>query len=356
MKKRVIALLLALGMLLTACGGGGGDKAGDKGDAGDAAGGGQTYEIGVAIYNYNDNFMTLYREELSKYFEELGAVDGNTYNLDIQDGKNEQSTQTEQLSNFIAQGKDIIIANLVQPAAANALIAQAQAADIPLVFINREPAEDDLRIWPGKTTYVGADATQSGTYQGEIIAALDNKGDLNGDGKVSYIMLMGDTANVDAQQRTEYSVKALSEAIEVEALAEPYLGNWDTAKGQEFTASALAQFGDSLEVVFSNNDGMALGADTAIKAAGRKVGEDIYLVGVDAIDSAMELLRNGDLTGTVLNDHVNQARTAVDVALKILNGEDAASYYWVDYVKITDPAFNPATDIQVTEPTIENLE
>lgn len=357
MKKRVIALLLALGMLLTACGGGGA-KTDDKKEGGDAAAGGQgkTYEIGVAIYNYNDNFMTLYREELSRYFEEKGKADGNIYNLDIQDGKNEQATQTEQLDNFISQGKNLIIANLVQPAASNALVAKAQAANIPIVFINREPSEDDMKIWPGKTTYVGADATQSGTYQGEIIASLPDKGDLNGDGKVSYIMLMGDTANVDAQQRTEFSVKALEAAIPVEALAEPYLGNWDTAKGQEFTASALAQFGDSLELVFSNNDGMALGADTAIKAAGRKVGENIYLVGVDAIDSALELLRNGDLTGTVLNDHINQARTAADVAIKMLNGEDASTYYWIDYVKITDPAFDPAKDIQPVEPKVENLE
>ena len=65
---------------------------------------GQTYEIGVAIYQYNDNFMTLFRNELEKYFKELGEKDGNTYNLEFQDGKNDQATQTEQLNNFIAQG------------------------------------------------------------------------------------------------------------------------------------------------------------------------------------------------------------------------------------------------------------
>lgn len=328
MKKALKFLALAfLAFLLVACGA-------KKEEA--ASGSGKTYNVGVAIYKFDDNFMTLYREELDSYFKELSEKTGDTYVLDIQDGKQDQATQTEQINNFIAQGKDVILANLVDPTAAGAIINSAKAADIPVVLINREPEVAELEIWPGKTTYVGADATQSGTYQGEIIAATDSKGDINGDGTVTYITLFGDPANVDAQQRTAYSVKALDDAgIKREALAEPYLANWDTAKGQEMTASALEQFGDKLEVVFANNDGMAVGAVTAIKAAGRTVGKDILVVGVDAIPDAMELLAKGELTGTVLNDHFNQSHTAADVAVKLINGEDVSSYYWVDYVKVT---------------------
>lgn len=189
-----------------------------------------------------------------------------------------------------------------------------------------------------KTTYVGVDATQSGAYQGEIIAELDDKGDINGDGVVSYITLKGDPGNVDAEQRTEFSIRQLTEmGVESKALAEPYEANWESAKGQEFTANALEQFGDELEVIFANNDGMAMGALQSIEAAGRKVGEDIYVVGVDAIDDAIKQLEDGNLTGTVLNDHYNQARTVVEVAIKALNGEEMSPYYWHDYVKVTKP-------------------
>ena len=162
---------------------------------------GQTYEIGVAIYQYNDNFMTLFRNELEKYFKELGEKDGNTYNLEFQDGKNDQATQTEQLNNFIAQGKDLLIANLVDPTGADQIVLSAQSADIPVVLINREPSIETMELWPGKTTYVGVDARQSGVYQGEIIADLENHGDVNGDGVVKYIMIQGDAGNVDAEQR-----------------------------------------------------------------------------------------------------------------------------------------------------------
>lgn len=341
--KKFLSVLLASAMVftLTACGGGEkapADNGGEKQQEQSENKQGETKEVGVAIYQFNDNFMTLYREELQKYFKELEEKTGNTYNLDIQDGKNDQATQTEQIKNFIAQGKDVMIVNLVDPTGANLIIGEAQAAGIPLIFINREPETDAIKIWPGKTTYVGADATQSGTYQGEIIAATENKGDINGDGKISYIMIQGDPQNVDAQQRTEFSIRALKDAgLTPDALAEPYQGNWDQTKGQEFAANALTQFGDKLEVIFSNNDSMAMGAATSIDAAGRKVGEDIYLVGVDAIPEAIQALEEGKITGTVLNDHFNQAHTAADVALKLMAGEDVENYYWVDYVKVTSP-------------------
>ena len=164
--------------------------------------------------------------------------------------------------------------------------------------------------------------------------ALDNKGDINGDGVVSYVMVVGDPENPDAQYRTEYSIKALTDAgVQVKELVKN-VGNWDQTKGQEIVAAALAQYGDEIEVVFCNNDGMALGAAAAIQAAGRTVGKDIYLLGVDALDECQEMVQKGTMTGTVLNDHIGQSHTAVDVAVKALNGEPMDNYYWVDYVKV----------------------
>lgn len=345
MSKLILVSLLALS--LVAC-----SNKSEGGGSGD----GKTYNVGVAIYKFDDNFMTLYRQELESYFGELGKADGNTYKIDIQDGKQDQANQTEQINNFIAQGKDIIIANLVDPTAAGAVINATKAKEIPVVFINREPEPSELEIWPGKTTYVGADATQSGTLQGTIISELANKGDINGDGQVSYITLMGDPANVDAQQRTEFSIKGLEAAgMKTNPLSSPYQANWEASKGQEFTANALEQFGDKLEVVFSNNDGMATGAVTAIKAAGRKINEDIFVVGVDAIPDAIELLKNGELTGTVLNDHFNQSHTAVDVAVKLLNGEDVASYYWHDYVAVRKPEDAELKKADARTETVEEI-
>ncbi len=333
MKKIIaLALVLVLALSLVACGGNGG--------AGDVT----TYKVGVAIYQYNDNFMTLYRNEIEAYFKTL-ETDDVKYEITMVDGKNDMGEQTNQIDTFITQGMDAIICNLVQTSSAEVIIDKVVAADIPLILINREPLGDNGDesyegiINNDKVCYVGADARQSGTYQGEIVLALDNKGDLNGDGVVKYIMVIGDPENPDAQYRTEFSIKALTDAgVTVEALTEQ-VGNWDQTKGQEITQNALNQFGDEIEVVFCNNDGMALGAFAAIEAAGRKVGEDIYLLGVDALPEAQEMIKAGTMTGTVLNDAVGQSHAAVDVCIKLLNGEAIENYYWVPYLKVDQAYF-----------------
>lgn len=293
-------------------------------------------KVGISIYQFSDNFMTLYRTELVRYMvDELGFSEEN---ITVQGGKNDQAEQTNQINNFITSGVDVMILNLVQSSSAAQVTDTCNAAGIPVVYINRQPDESESDRWTKdgiKATYIGADARQSGTFQGEEIAETANKGDINGDGKVSYIMIQGDPENIDAQYRTEFSVKALQDAgMEREELL-LQRGDWDQAKGQQITQDALTQFGEQVEVVFCNNDSMALGALQAIQAAGRVIGEDIYLVGVDALTDAVQNIVDGKFTGTVFNDYFGQAQGAADLAVKFLNGEEVDAVNMVDYVKVT---------------------
>lgn len=341
-----IKSLLAAGLTLAMLAGCGSSTPASDGAAeqpaeegGEAAAEAKTYNVGVAIYQFDDNFMTLYRNEIEAYFK-TKETDTVKYNVTIVDGKNDMAEQSNQIDSFITQGMDVIILNLVQTSSADAIIDKVVGAGIPLVLINREPLgtegdESYKGILDNATVcYVGADARQSGTYQGEIIAELPDHGDINGDGKVSYVMIEGDPENVDAQYRTEFSIKALEDAgIEVECL-DDQVGNWKQEKGQEIAANALTQYGDKVEVIFCNNDAMALGAAASITAANRTVGKDIYLVGVDALEECVEMVNNDTMTGTVLNDANGQAHKAVDVAIELLEGKSIQNYYWVDYVKV----------------------
>lgn len=319
--KKFLAVVLALVLALTlvACGGTGGETGGEA----------AAKKVGVCIYKFDDNFMTLYRQELETYMKSLGD-----YEITIVDGKGDMNEQTNQVDTFIAQGVDVLIVNLVNSSSAATITEKAKAADIPVVYINREPSEEDMAAWD-KICYVGADARQSGTYQGEIIAELPDHGDVNGNGTIDYVMIIGDPENIDAQYRTEFSIKALTDAgYEVnELLAQR--GDWEQAKGQEIAATALSQFGNDIDVIFCNNDGMALGAYQAIVAADRTVGTDIYLVGVDALDECVQMVKDGTMTGTVLNDHIGQSHAAVDAAIKYLNGEANDKMYVIDYQKVT---------------------
>ena len=293
-------------------------------------------KVGICIYQFSDNFMTLFRTELENYLIELGFSKDN---ITIQDGANDQATQSNQIDAFIADGVDLLIINPVNSSSAESITDKVVAANIPLVYVNREPSEDEEKRWEDNgwnVTYVGCDARQSGTMQGEIIADLGlDTIDKNGNGKVDYIMIEGDPENVDAKYRTEFSVKALEDAgLEVNQL-DDQVGNWDQATAQQLVANDLSQFGDDVEVVFCNNDAMALGALQAIEAAGRTVNKDIYLVGVDALVEAVENVMNDKMTGTVFNDYLGQAHTAADRAMDFVNGKDVKNVYMVDYVKVT---------------------
>ena len=287
--------------------------------------------VGICIYKFDDAFMTTYRTALTKMLEDKG------YTVTCMDGKNDQATQTEQINTFIAQGVDALIINPVNTSAADTIVSAVKDADIPTVLINREPTAEAMAAYD-KLVYVGCDARQSGTMQGELILDTETKGDLNGDGVVKYIMIQGDPENIDAQYRTEYSVKKLEdEGVKVEQL-DLQRGDWDRNKGQEIAQNDLAKFGDDIEVVFCNNDDMAIGALQAIQAAGRTVNKDIYLVGVDALDAALNEVEAGNMTGTVLNDANAQAEKAVECMEGLLAGDTYAEgeqSVYVDYVKVT---------------------
>lgn len=327
--KKILSMILASVLIFTLAGCGGSQEAAPSEEAS-----GDAVKVGVCIYKFDDNFMTLYRQELEKYLETDLSANGTKYDVTVVDGKNDQAEQTNQVNTFIADGVDVLIVNLVQASAANTVIEAAKAADIPVVFINREPSEEDLATYD-KACYVGADARQSGTFQGEIIANLENKGDYNGNGTVDYVMIMGDPENVDAQYRTEFSIKALTDAgLKVNKLFEQR-GDWDQSKGQELANTALTQHGKEVDVIFCNNDAMALGAAQAIAANGRTVGKDIALVGVDALEEAQQMVKDGTMTGTVLNDHIGQAHQAADAAALAAKGDPIEKKYMVDYVKIS---------------------
>ena len=318
---------------MTACGGSSSSTAASTASSAaassTAASAGGSANIGVCIYQFADNFMTLYRADLEGFLKDMG------YSVTIMDGKNDQNTQTEQINTFLQQGVDVLIINPVQTTSAQTIVDTVSPSGTPIVFINREPDKSVLDSYPDKCCYVGADARQSGTYQGELILDTENKGDINGDGVVSYIMCKGDPENIDAQYRTEYSIKALEDAgVKTEKLYD-YLDNWDQTLAQQDVANALSQFGDKIEVVFCNNDAMALGALQSIQQAGRTVGKDIYLVGVDALSEAVQDVVDGNMTGTVLNDDVGQATAAADATKLYVEGSKVEQYYWVDYVKVT---------------------
>lgn len=289
--------------------------------------------IGVCMYRYDDDFMTLYRRELKRYLEDICHAE-----VMIADGEDSQSIQDKQISNFLQQGYDGLIINPVLASKVSVIADQCKAAGVPVVFINRRSSPSEIKRWSDQeisAAYVGSDEKQSGIYQGEIILNTPDRGDINGDGLISYVMIAGDYGSLAAEYRSTYPIRALeADGLKTERLFEES-GNWNRDQGKELAVRALEQYGSRIEVVFCNNDAMANGALEAISEAGRTVGADIYLVGVDALEESVQAVKDGKMTGTVLNDYNTQAHTAADVILKLISGDKTEKEYNIDFIKIT---------------------
>ena len=299
-------------------------------------------EIGCAIYKFDDTFMTGVRNAIAE------AAKGKA-KVDIVDSQNSQSTQNDRVDMFITKRMNALAINPVDRTAAGVIIDKAKAENIPVVFFNREPLPEDMQKWD-KVYYVGARAEESGTMSGQIIVDFwksHPEADKNGDGVLQYVMLKGEPGHQDAELRTEFSIKAVTDAgIKVEKLAED-TGLWDRVRGQEKMAAFLAAHGDKIEAVFGNNDDMALGAIEALKAAGYfSDGKFMPVVGVDATAPAIQALEDGTLLGTVLNDAINQGVATFNLSYILAKGETPneensgyvisdGKYVWVPYRKVT---------------------
>ncbi|HEX2926645.1 MAG TPA: galactose ABC transporter substrate-binding protein [Ruminiclostridium sp.] len=337
MKGLIISTLLA-GILVAGCSNSGPTQGDAKKDAEKPA-------IGVAIYKFDDTFMSGVRSAISKAAEGKAAVD-------IVDSQNSQPAQNDKVDLFINKKVKALAINPVDRSAAGVIIEKAKKAGTPVVFFNREPLPEDMNKWD-KVFYVGARAEQSGTMEGQLLVDYF-KAHPTKDGVIHYVMLKGEPGHQDAELRTKFSIKALEDAgFKLEKLAED-TAMWDRVKGQEKMAAFLAAQGDKIDCVIANNDDMALGAIEALKAKGYfKDNKFIPVVGVDATAPALKALEEGTLYGTVLNDAVNQGKATTNLATVLALGQTPnkdnvgyaisnGKYIWIDYKKITKQNMNEA--------------
>ena len=273
--------------------------------------------IGVTIYKYYDNFMSLMRKEIDKEAKAVGGI-----KLLMNDSQNAQSIQNDQVDVLLSKGVKALAINLVDPAAAPTIISKAKPDNIPVVFFNKDPGAKAIGSYE-HAYYVGTDPKESGLIQGDLIAKQWKANpalDLNKDGKIQFVLLKGEPGHPDAEARTKFVVEELNaKGIQTEQLFID-TGMWDAAMAKDKVDAWLSSSkANDIEVIISNNDGMALGALEATKAHGKK----LPIFGVDALPEALQLIKKGELAGTVLNDGVNQGKAVVQLSNNLAQGKAA---------------------------------
>lgn len=281
--------------------------------------------IGVSMALFDDNFLTVLRNGIDAYADGLDGVD-----VQIEDAQNDVGRQLNQIQNFIASGVDGIVVNAVDTDATIAMTKAAAAANIPLVFVNREPVNvDDL---PDNQAFVASNEVDSGTLETkEVCRLLKEEG--KGDG-AKIIVLMGELSNQAARQRTQdvHDVIATDECNFM-TIVEEQTGNWSRTEGADLMTNWLSA-GIEFDAVVANNDEMAIGAIQALKAAGIAM-EDVIVAGVDATQDALAAMQAGDLDATVFQDAAGQGQGAVDAALKLARGEDVDRKVYIPFQLVT---------------------
>lgn len=275
--------------------------------------------IGVTIYKYDDNFMSMVRKDLEKDAQAAGGVQ-----LLMNDSQNDQSKQNDQIDVLLAKGVKALAINLVDPAAAGVVIDKARSNDVPVVFFNKEPSAKVLAGYD-KAYYVGTDSKESGVIQGQLIEKhwkATPAWDLNKDGQIQFVLLKGEPGHPDAEARTKYVIDTLnSSGIKTEQLAMD-TAMWDTAQAKDKVDAWLSgPNANKIEVVIANNDAMAMGAVEALKAHNKS---SIPVFGVDALPEALAMVKSGAMAGTVLNDGANQAKATFELAQNLAAGKPAA--------------------------------
>lgn len=299
-------------------------------------------EVSVFYYTYSDTYISSVRTAMDKELKDAGLKFQNY------DSNSNQTTQTEQVQTAIAKGSSLLAVNIVDTGsndAAQNIVNLAKAKNIPVIFFNRSVDESVIKSYD-KCLMVGTDYEMAGHMQGEMIGnyLVQNYDsvDLNGDGKISYVMFKGQEGNLEAIARTQFAVedadKVLTQAGKPkllfydEANNNKYLvdqdGNWSSAAATNYMGTILAKHSESaknmVELVIANNDEMALGAIASLQAAGYNngSGKTIPVFGVDATDAAKSKIAQGAMTGTIKQDAEGMAEVLVDVMENYLEADD----------------------------------
>ena len=261
----------------------------------------------VAIFAYNENDVFIH-----ELVDSLSLNLSFDYKVDVFYGENSQTTQNKQIEKALSSIKyDAFIVNLVDRMAASTIVRKTEYYNLPLVFFNREPLYKDIKD-SKFAYYVGTNGKDEGREQGRLVKNLfhskkenikNSKYDLDLDGKLSTLILRGETGHQDTEDRTSAVIEELNDFnikyIGVEAC------DWSREKGF-YAVQKAVEDGKTIELIISNNDSMAFGAIDYYTKIKEKALQMPIIIGVDGTKEGIDMVDKGFMYGTIINDIVYQ--------------------------------------------------
>ena len=302
MKKRlltVIAIVLTVALILVSCSA---QTAVESPGGGDAAASG--IKIGFSQATMASPFYVAHVESAQEAAKAAGVE------LVYADANEDITKQNTDILDMLENDIDVLILNAVDPDGVAPSIAKCKEKGVKIVTVDRF-VNGDVDV------VVGRDNEQMGQLVGEyIVEKLGGKGGATG--KILEVMGSGGDRVQEARSKGFHNAVDAESGIEV--IQSPYC---DYVRSKAATATQdIIQANSDIDVIYGHNDDMALGALQVCEDASMNV----MCCGVDGLMEAVEAIKDGRYVCTSANDPFKFGQVAVDIAIKLANGEAVDSY------------------------------
>lgn len=278
MKKTLIITLLSILVLSCQSGESQGNKA----------------TVGLSVSTLNNPFFVSLSEGAKQKAKELNI------NLSVVNASDDTAKQTSDIEDLISKNVQVIIVNPVDSDAVAPAVLDAINANIPVISVDR--GVNGVEVTSAISSDNVAGARLAGEYLIELIGENSKVAELIG--------IPGATATIDRGKGFHQSADGKLNIVASQT------ANFNRAEGLTVMENIL-QANPDIKGVFAHNDEMALGALEAVES----LGKDIVIIGFDATDDAVYAVQNGIMKATVAQQPELMGATAIETALKIINGE-----------------------------------
>lgn len=265
----------------------------------------ETYKVGFAQTESNNPWRIAQTNSMKAEAEKLG------HQLVYTDAAGSAAKQVSDVNSMIAQGVDLIFLAPREEKPLIPAVMAAKKAGIPVILLDRSVDPSLAKAGEDYLTFIGSDFVEEGRRMAEWLIK-------NANGKTKIIQLEGTTGSSPANDRKKGFDEAIQAAGSFEIVASQS-GDFARDKGRQ-VAEALLQAHPDANVIYAHNDEMAIGAISAVEAAGKVPGKDILILSIDGGKEAVQAVVDGKIAA-VVECNPRFGPKAFETMMRYANGE-----------------------------------
>jgi len=211
------------------------------------------------------------------------------FGLMLDNANQRQEKQIAAIRSFISYQVDVIVFSPIVEEGWDNVLREARQANIPVILMDRMLNVDDESLY---TAYIGADFLAEGRRAGKYLL---KKADAMGADHLNIVEISGTEDSTPMRDR-QSGFRWAIEGDDRFTIVESVTGDFLRSKGEECMRYLLDKYGpEGIDVVYSHNDEMTLGALKVLEAEGIRPGKDIILISVDGQQEAVDALKAGKI-------------------------------------------------------------